>query len=129
MSELESISETKANIQIINSLSIDKLKQLQNITEQNIVIKFTASWCAPCNKTREYVHNKFNELKNCLIVELDIDFDSEIYNFLKTKRMLIGIPTIMLWKNVERDYWYIPEETVSGTKIAEIDAFFNKCNK
>lgn len=116
-------------VEIIQELSIEQFKQLQNMTTKSILIKFSAVWCKPCEKIKDYVHNKYNELdeNKVLIVELDIDKQNEIFTFLKTKKMIKGVPSILLWKKSGGDEWYIPDDSVSGSNYEEIDKFFNRC--
>lgn len=115
--------------EIITELSLEEFKMLQNKTNKDIIIKFSAKWCKPCNKIKEYVHEEYTKCKDHLIiVELDIDTSSEIYTQLKKYKMIKGIPTILLFKNGIRENWYIPDDSVIGSDLDEISKFFNRCN-
>ena len=64
---------------------------------QNLIIKFEAEWCGPCKKIKnlyELNANKLNDLS--IYVVTDIDESIELYHELKTKRMVNGIPTLLL---------------------------------
>ena len=43
--------------------------------------------------------------------------------------MVKSIPTILFYdKNVQRDFWYIPDDSVIGGDITQVRAFLDRCN-
>ena len=90
------------------------------------MIKFGADWCVPCQKINDYVHEKFLALpNNVLCADVNVDDSFDLYAFLKQKKMVTGIPTILFYDKGATSY--PPDESVSGTDIEELNAFFNRC--
>lgn len=121
---------------ITEKMGIDQLKQLiTNIDKRNynmlIIIKFTATWCKPCQNIKQLCDECFSKLtKNVVIVELDVDDNTDLYMFMKKKRIVSGIPAILVWKpNISREpkLWYIPDDSISGSSIKDIYELFNRC--
>jgi thioredoxin 1 len=88
-----------------------------------IIIKFGAEWCGPCKKIEGLVHQWMERLPASIqsfIVDIDESFD--IYAFLKTKKMVNGIPAILVY--YKGNISYIPDDFVSGTIVEDINALF-----
>lgn len=91
-----------------------------------IIIKFGAEWCIPCKKIETQVYTYMNEMPNNIqCVMVDIDESIEIYGFLKTKKMLNGIPAILAYYNGNENY--IPDDAVIGADPMQITLFFKRC--
>lgn len=91
-----------------------------------IIVKFGAEWCGPCKKIEALVKDRMLAMPNnfkCFIIDIDEYF--ELYAFLKTKRMVNGIPAILAWK--KGNLAIIPDAVVTSSKDTEVDAFFQKC--
>lgn len=93
--------------------------------DHTLVVKFTATWCVPCKKIYDYCLQRFNELdkNNILCIEIDIDESFDTFAFLKHKKMIQGVPTIYLYRQGKDNF--IPDESVTGTNITDLDYFFN----
>lgn len=88
-----------------------------------IVLKFGAEWCAPCKQIDPYVSEWFRKMPdNVTCGMLDVDDNFELYAFLKTKRVVPSIPTIVMY--LPGVATHVPEEVVIGTTISDIDALF-----
>ena len=88
-----------------------------------IIIKFGAEWCGPCKKIEGLVHQWMERLPaeiQPFIVDIDECFD--IYAFLKTKKMVNGIPAILVY--YKGNISYIPDDFISGTVVDDINALF-----
>lgn len=91
-----------------------------------VMIKFTASWCAPCKKIDPHVKEWFKKMPNHIqTIVADIDNCIDVYGFLKTKKMISGVPTILMYK--KNNLGYIFDDCVSGTNPTEYDLFFKRC--
>ena len=95
-----------------------------------IFLKFGAEWCAPCKIIDPYIEKIFSDLKEnrsneitCLKIDVDECFD--LYAYLKSKKMVNGIPVILCYE--KDNISYIPLESVSGTDEKKIDDFFETC--
>ena len=84
----------------------DLVSHLKNTKYEYTVMKFTASWCAPCQKIQpdldnilENMSSKFsNNPDKFQYISVDVDENFDLYAFLKSKKMVRGIPTIFLYK-------------------------------
>lgn len=91
-----------------------------------IIIKFGATWCAPCKTIESHViewMNKMPDTVQCITVDIDECFD--IYAFLKTKKMVNGIPAILCYEKGNTSY--IPDDAVIGADLSKVDDFFQNC--
>jgi thioredoxin-like negative regulator of GroEL len=90
-----------------------------------LIIKFGADWCGPCKKIERLVKEWFdrtNHKVQCAIIDVDESFD--VYAFLKSKKMVHGIPAILCYEN--NNHTYIPNDTVIGADVEQINAFFTR---
>jgi len=96
-----------------------------------IILKFSAEWCKPCQTIKQYVHNKMKTMpKNALCITIDIDESLDLYSFLKQKKMLRGVPSLLCYhKNYDEDHPFIPKHSISGSNTKEIDRFFHSCEE
>lgn len=110
---------------------IQSTDEFYNILQQNngvVIIKFGAIWCGPCKKISPIVHQWFNNLKDndkIQLAEIDVDHSFEIYAYLKTKKMVKGIPAILAY--YKGNTTFAVDDSVSGTDEHNINAFFEKC--
>ena len=117
--------------QIITVLTPDDLKQIQSQCKDKIlIIKYTATWCGPCKQIGPFVDEQFNSMPdNVLCAELDVDDEDnmDLYSVFHKKRMLKGIPAIFVfYGDVEKDFWYVPDETICGANINSIKTLFSR---
>jgi thiol-disulfide isomerase/thioredoxin len=91
-----------------------------------IIIKFGATWCGPCKAVEKQVHDwldKMPETVQSFVIDIDECF--EVYAFLKSKKMVNGIPVILCYDKGNLNY--IPSDCIIGADKNGIDAFFYKC--
>jgi thioredoxin 1 len=87
------------------------------------IIKFGADWCGPCKKIEGLVQewfSKTNDKVQCAIIDVDESFD--IYAFLKSKKMVNGIPAILCYEKGNHNY--VPNDVVIGADVQQVNAFF-----
>jgi len=90
-----------------------------------LIIKFGAEWCGPCKLIEKQVTAWMNimpEHVQCAIIDVDESFD--VYAFLKSKKMVKGIPAILVYK--KGTLTYVPDDIVIGADVGEIDALFRR---
>jgi len=112
--------------------SLTEIRNVQHFSEilqENpglVVIKFGAEWCGPCKKIEMQVHEWLNRMpENVMTIVLDVDESFEVYAFLKTKKMVNGIPAILCYDKGNTNY--IPSDSVIGANPPEVDLFFQRC--
>jgi thiol-disulfide isomerase/thioredoxin len=93
-----------------------------------MVFKFGADWCAPCQTIKDDVEHYFaNTPNNVVCFDLDIDDSFDLYAFLKSKKMVTGIPSILAYikgnESFASDFAY----SFSGGKDA-LKNFFDTVN-
>jgi thiol-disulfide isomerase/thioredoxin len=93
-----------------------------------IIIKLGAEWCGPCKRIENLVNTCMTQIKEripsmeCAV--LDIDETFEVYAFLKTKRVVNGIPAILVY--YRNNAHYIPDDVVIGSDENQVLQLFNR---
>jgi thiol:disulfide interchange protein len=109
--------------------NIDTVKQFSGYLQTNpglIIIKFGAEWCGPCKMIETQVHDWFDKMPETVQgFIIDVDESFELYAFLKTKKMVNGVPVILCYDKGNLNY--IPSDSIIGADRAGIDAFFQRC--
>tara|TARA_Y100000389_G_C17363104_1_gene464809 strand:+ start:681 stop:1046 length:366 start_codon:yes stop_codon:yes gene_type:complete len=116
---------------VITELSVEEFQALVSGLEgRHLVVRFTAPWCAPCRRIEPMCHAAFAELPgNFLIAELDIEETLDLYSAFTKYKMIKGVPAMMLFRgDVDRDRWFIPDDSVSGDDMSLVSAFFERCH-
>ena len=110
-------------------LNIVTLEKVQKELESNqiLIIKFTAEWCGPCKGIKPICEKCISNLpQHILFQEIDVDESIELYSFLKTKKMVNGIPAILAYFAGEKDSFYIPDDSVLGGDKKQVESFFQR---
>lgn len=109
-------------------LEIQSKEQFHNILKANtgyVIIKFTATWCKPCQRIKNQVNRFFlNSPEPVLCFDLDVDDNFEIYNYFKKNRRLNGIPALFLYKKGNTNL--IADESITGANSQALENFFSK---
>lgn len=110
-------------------VNVESLADFKKILENNpgmVIVKFGADWCKPCKSIEPSVKKWFASMPDTIqTVLLDVDESFELYAYMKTKRMIRGIPAILMYLKGNTDYTY--DDSVSSSNLAEVDAFFQRC--
>jgi len=88
-----------------------------------IIIKFGANWCGPCKIIENQVHTFMNMMPNNVqSIIVDVDDCVDLYSFLKSKKMVNGIPAILVYYKDNLNY--IPDDRVIGADKNQITKLF-----
>lgn len=105
----------------------DFLKLLQN-NPSIIVVKLGATWCGPCKKIKQVCEAFFLSGPNdAIYLDLDVDTSIDVYAFLKTKKMVNGIPALLCYAKGNTSY--ASDIAISGTDPKDLDLFFKNCGE
>lgn len=100
-----------------------------NLLEHNpglIVIKLGASWCKPCRLIEADVKRFFaSSPPEVLCADIDVDNSPDLYAYLKGKRMVNGIPVLLMYRRGNTSF--APDDFVIGADKAALIAFFQRC--
>jgi len=116
--------------EIYEELNVNNVKELQSqLSNKLLIIKFGADWCRPCKNIKSTCETWFTKMpENVICADIDIDECLDLYMALKTKKMVKGVPVLLAYYgDVTRDQWYIPDDSVSGGDIENVNKFFERC--
>ena len=87
---------------------------------------FSAPWCGPCKQIKHVVHAFFaSSPPQVVCADIDIDQCFDFYSFLKSKKMVNGIPVMLCYKKGNNTY--IPDDAITGSDPQELHKFFKRC--
>jgi thiol:disulfide interchange protein len=93
-----------------------------------IVLKLGSSWCAPCKLIEKPVHAFFaTSPPEVICGDIDVDKSFDFYSFLKSKKMVNGIPVLLCYK--KGNATYIPDDIITGADPQGLHQFFTRCGK
>ena len=93
-----------------------------------IVLKLGAEWCGPCKTIKQAVHGFFaSSPPEVVCGDIDVDKSFDFYSFLKSKKMVNGIPALICYK--KGNSTYIPDDIVTGANSQQLHNFFIRCGK
>jgi thiol-disulfide isomerase/thioredoxin len=94
-----------------------------------LIFKFTADWCKPCQTIKQYVNAHFERISSERIkcIEVNVDEAFDLFAFMKTKKMMKGIPTMLAYKKGNTNF--APDDSISGAELNEVNDFINRCEK
>ena len=91
-----------------------------------IVIKLGANWCPPCKTIKPAVHGFFaSSPPEVICADIDVDVSFDFYSFLKSKKMVNGIPVLLCYK--KGNDTFIPDDMVTGSEPGALNNFFKRC--
>jgi thioredoxin-like negative regulator of GroEL len=93
-----------------------------------IVIKLGATWCGPCKQIKPIVNGFFaSSPPEVVCADIDVDQSFDFYSFLKSKKMVNGIPVLLCYK--KGNTTYIPDDAIIGSDPSQLHLFFQRCGK
>lgn len=91
-----------------------------------IVLKLGASWCGPCARIKDVVHGFFiTSPDNVVCGDIDVDESFDFYSFMKSKKMVNGVPALLCYK--KGNTTYIPDDSITGADPLQLHNFFKRC--
>jgi thioredoxin 1 len=91
-----------------------------------VIIKLGAEWCGPCKKIAPVLESFFaSSPDNVVCADIDVDESFDFYAYLKSKKMVNGIPVILCYKKGNTNF--IPDDSITGADPVALDAFFKRC--
>jgi thiol-disulfide isomerase/thioredoxin len=135
ISEISEISEkTPVENIVLNHLKFrdDLHIFLKNTMVETTFIKFGASWCKPCNIIAPTIKSLNEQVTKANITinyfDLDVDKCSDLYSFMKQKKMIRGIPVIMCYKKSQYNdsAFYAPCDSVTGASVTDVVNFYKR---
>jgi len=104
--------------------NIHTRQEFSRLLESNpglVIVKFGAPWCKPCWAIQRDLDLFFASMPETVVcANLNIDESSDLYSALKQKRMVRGIPCILVYAmgNVS----LVPDDAITGS--VGLTAFF-----
>jgi thioredoxin 1 len=125
---METVKIMNSDIKVnYNIETRDDLKNfLKNTTIEITIIKFGATWCKPCQMiapTIKSLNEQVIQAKKIInYIDLDVDKCSDLYAFMKQKKMVRGIPVIMCFKKSQYndDTFYVPSDSFTGASTQDV---------
>jgi len=91
-----------------------------------IILKLGAEWCGPCKQIKPVVDGFFATSPPQVVCgDIDVDVSFDFYSFLKSKKMVNGIPVILCYKKGNSSY--IPDDMITGSDPSQLHNFFKRC--
>ena len=121
-------NESIISKQVISTIETrDKfLAILKNMNPGIFILKLGAKWCGPCKKIAPIVDAFFGSSPNTVLcADIDIDECFNLYSFLKNKRMVNGVPTLLCY--AKGNIGYTPNHMISGAEPEQLHSFFRTC--
>ena len=107
---------------------VDRKDLLENILPNNpgyVIVKFGAEWCGPCKIIKKTVDENFSKMgDNVQCFDIDVDESFDVYAFMKSRKMIVGIPSILVWNKGNKEY--APSAFITSGNIEEVDRFLSK---
>ena len=93
-----------------------------------VILKLGAEWCGPCKTIKSAVHGFFaSSPPEVVCGDIDVDNSFDFYSFLKSKKMVNGIPVLLCYKKGNNTF--IPDDSVTGADPHQLHNFFTRCGK
>ena len=114
---------------IDNNIVLNRINFMQLLKQNDsiIIFKLGAKWCGPCKYINDHVINHvYNLNKNIVYYDIDVDKHPDLYSFLKSRKQLIGVPTLLAYYNGNDSF--SSDLSFSGSDLESLAVFFNKIN-
>ena len=115
--------------QVVSEIAnVEAFFQLLQNNPGLIILKLSAGWCQPCKLIEKPVHAFFaSSPPEVVCADIDVDKSFDFYSFLKSKKMVNGIPVLLCYK--KGNATYIPDDIITGADPNALHQFFTRCGK
>lgn len=104
----------------------DEFLKLLQVNPGLVIVKLGATWCGPCKQIAHIVEGFFaSSPPNVICADIDVDESIDLYAYLKQRRMVNGIPVMLMYKRGNNTF--APDDSVTGADPGQLDAFFKRC--
>jgi thiol:disulfide interchange protein len=113
---------------VMNRVTFEQALQYNSSIGKHTLIKLTATWCGPCKTIKTLTIQRVSMLPQSIeCYEVDVDASSDMYAYLKQRRMVNGIPAFLFYNagNVS----VAPDDSLTGAHIPSVNLFFDRCMK
>ena len=102
-------------------------KELLKLNTGVFIFQFTADWCKPCKIISPHIDVAVASLPVNVVYffRVDVDVNFDLYAYLKQKKMVSGIPTLLAYKKGNVDF--ASDDSHSGSDINALNEFFSRC--
>jgi thioredoxin 1 len=91
-----------------------------------VILKLGATWCGPCKVIKPMVDTFFaTSPPNVICADIDVDESFDLYALFKSKRIVNGIPVVLVYKKGNETIY--PDERVTGADQLQLHNLFLKC--
>lgn len=104
----------------------DFVNAIQN-NKGALIIKFGAEWCGPCKTIEPLVYDLMSKVSpnvTCAALDIDEEANFDLYAFLKSKKMVNGVPVILFYSAGNQNW--VPNDVIVGANPEQIRILFNK---
>lgn len=101
--------------------------ELLKVNPGLVIVKLGATWCGPCKTIAPIVEAFFGTSPSDVVcADIDVDESFDFYSFLKSKKMVNGIPVMLCYK--KGNVGFAPDDMITGSDAQGLDMFFKRCN-
>ena len=112
---------------VITELSKEDFAQALENNTGALIIKFGAEWRGPCKTIEPLVYELMSKVPatvKCAALDIDEEANFDLYAFLKSKKMVNGVPVILFYKMGNKSW--VPNDVVVGANPDVIRDLFQK---
>lgn len=91
-------------------------KKWMSSQSSTVIVKVYATWCKSCTRIKDLVYQRFARLFNTILVEVDLDKNSDVAKSLRIR----SVPALISFKEG------LPDQVNMGSNIENIKSFFSR---
>jgi thioredoxin-like negative regulator of GroEL len=80
-----------------------------------VIVKVSATWCKPCSRIKDLVYQRFARLSNVILVEVDLDKNSDVATSLRVR----SVPALISFKEG------LPDKVNLSSHPKDVNSFFD----